>query len=744
MVSKFYERNAKRMLIIAGLLFPFFLYHAETLPSNNDIETWIPSDSDVRRNYDLFKMDFGGEEVILLGLSGTDIDDRTIESLRKRLARLDAIETCWSPARFREVMQQLSVSDAEIDERLEGLVVSKDGELQGLIAVLSQAGLKDRAQTVNSVKAEIEYCQIPADQAHLAGGPVVVSELDRLGSRQKNKRFFIITLVISLALLYVALRQWALSFAILGSTIWAINLTLTMVKFAGMEMNFILSALPVMVMVFTLAVAIHFVHYVRDSQTDDDPLTRAWNIAKRPSFLATLTTAIGLASLHFNEMEPVRHFGYAAAMGSFVALLTGLGMTPAILIFLPIKPLHHSQRTNDWFARVANWLLNHPKRVAGVSMSFIIFCGVGLIWLDSHIDPLDFLPRTGKVRQDVELVEQKLTNSDSIEAVVDFGRSDEPFLDRLTKVRDIQQRLESHPDVRHAISVADFLPSEFAGGAFETMATLSSARKSGGNSDYMAEGTRLWRISTRLSPEQGVSRQQVLADLEALTTNDPITFTGISPLLDRAQTSIFNGFWESFGWAFAIITCVMIVSLRSVGIGLIAMVPNLTPIAIVFGILGWSGIPIDIGMTMTGSIALGLAVDGTFHFLVRYQDDLHRTKGCSSAARRALLHTGEPIFFAAVVTASGMVALMFSEFAPTARFGYMMCSMLMAAVIGDLILLPVLLQLLPTKMFASFSKGDGLFHSVRRRWFPAPHFKSRGSRKRGLARASRALNSQDG
>ncbi|MDA1016285.1 MAG: MMPL family transporter, partial [Planctomycetota bacterium] len=302
MVSKFYERNSKRILILAGLLFPVLYYHGETLPSNNDIETWLPSDSDVRRDYDAFKLDFGGEEVILVGISGDVTEPRLVEALRQRISRLDGIRTCWSPSRFRAVMQELTVADDEIDERLRGLVVSDDGSLRGLIAVLSQDGLSDRVGTVAQVREQVEYCQFPEDRVHVAGGPVVVAELDRLGNRKNNKKFFILTLLISLLLLVVTVKQWGLSFAILGSTIWAINLTLTLVKFSGMEMNFILSALPVMVMVFTLAISIHFVHYVRDCSGKSHPLDAAWQLAVRPCVLATITTAIGLASLHFNEM----------------------------------------------------------------------------------------------------------------------------------------------------------------------------------------------------------------------------------------------------------------------------------------------------------------------------------------------------------------------------------------------------------------------------------------------------------
>ncbi|HBL47439.1 MAG TPA: hypothetical protein DDZ90_29055 [Planctomycetaceae bacterium] len=160
---------------------------------------------------------------------------------------------------------------------------------------------------------------------------------------------------------------------------------------------------------------------------------------------------------------------------------------------------------------------------------------------------------------------------------------------------------------------------------------------------------------------------------------------------------MFTGFWESFSMAFVIITVVMIVSLRSIKAGLVAMVPNLTPICIVFGILGWYQIPIDIGIMMTASIALGIAVDGTFHFLVRYQSQYRLTRNSAQASRNSLLMTGEPIFTAAVITGTGMLALTLSNFVPTARFGYMMTSLLVAALVGDLVLLPCLLALRPEK-----------------------------------------------
>jgi predicted RND superfamily exporter protein len=136
----------------------------------------------------------------------------------------------------------------------------------------------------------------------------------------------------------------------------------------------------------------------------------------------------------------------------------------------------------------------------------------------------------------------------------------------------------------------------------------------------------------------------------------------------------------------------MAISLRSIRITLVAMIPNIIPMGIVFGMLGWLQLPVDIGMMMTSSIALGISIDGTFHLLVRYRDQLKTGMSNTEAVRVALVATGGPIFESIVVSSIGMLALTLSSFAPTFRFGLLMAVLLMATLAGDLLLLPALLS----------------------------------------------------
>jgi predicted RND superfamily exporter protein len=145
----------------------------------------------------------------------------------------------------------------------------------------------------------------------------------------------------------------------------------------------------------------------------------------------------------------------------------------------------------------------------------------------------------------------------------------------------------------------------------------------------------------------------------------------------------------------------MILSLRSVMTGLVAMIPNIIPIWLVFGGIGFLGTPVDIGMMMTGSISLGISVDCTFHFLVHYQQSYRKGKSSVEACQDALAHSGEPMLESTVISALGMLALCLSSFTPTARFGMLMASQMGASLLGELVLLPAMLCLRPKRRLAA-------------------------------------------
>jgi uncharacterized protein len=694
MLAQFYRKFSKQILWGLAISFPILMVLSDQIPVNNDIETWLPEHSPVRETYNEFKETFGGEEIILIGLNQEKTSPRLVHSIMKRVERLEEVDQCWDSKQLTESMNQLGVTEKEIQNRLEGLVYSEDRKLSAIIIAPSATGYADRVGTVAKIREELSYCQIQEEDYHLAGTPVIVAELDRLGNKENSERFFLFTLIVSLVLLYISLRDWKLSLSILALTVWAIKLTDSMIWAAGGEMNFIMGALSVMVMVFTLAVSIHFIHYYKTAMGSHDPLGTALKLAWKPCFLATLTTSIGLASLAVSDILPVRQFGFAAAAGSIISLFTGLGLTPAVMMVLSSRTEKIKHRKESTF--FADFIIEKRKMVAILAGGIVLGCSSGLVHLKSLIDPLDFLPRDSKILADAHTIQDNLSGTSSIEAVLKL-KEDLPVIDKLTEVRRIERILLSHPCISKTVSAATFFPNKFPDSAMATANILKKAQAQKGGTDYVAGHDTLWRISARLKLVPGYVESEVYHELKMELAKEPVTLTGVSPLLDSAQKEIFVGFWESFSMAFVIITGVMIIALKSLRIGLLAMIPNLTPICIVFGILGWSDFPVDIGMMMTGSIALGIAVDGTFHFLIRY-NELKKNDQTESVAVHAALHqTGKPIFQAAAIAGIGMLALSMSIFVPTARFGWMMATLLLTALIGDLVLLPAIMALTEKK-----------------------------------------------
>jgi len=695
-IEDFYRLHSRKLFILLLLTLPVLSYVSSTIPTNNDIETWLPTDSVLKTEYDQFRKDFGTEESILLALKNGANDPAMVASLARRIEMHPEFNCSWNSQRLREVMSKLYVKQETITERILGMTHSQNGELQAIQIQLSQAGVADRKAAVQAIYDELAYCQIEEDQFVLAGGPVIIAELDRLGSQKKNQKFFFLTLMIGFILLLFLVRDWRTSLAMMVLTLWSIQMTSSCVKWCGGEMNFILGALPVMVMVFTLAVSIHYLHYYDANRGSKTPISSSFSTALKPCIFASCTTTIGLASLCLSDILPVRQFGYGASIGCLVSLFSGLLVTPAIVTLCKFEGFSETA-----FLRFQHRLLSHVidyrKTATAVALTLVAMTAIGLPHLTSRLEPLEFLPATNKVITDLNEIQENLTTIDSVEIVVDFHEQDIPFLDRVEQVQKIEKIILAHPLVRHTTSAASFFPEtdQMPESPREIGKMLRAAQANSSGSDYLAWGQRLWRISARIEPEARNSQGHLVEDLKKNLAGYNITITGLAPLINQAQQQIFNGFWSSFGAAFLIITIVMIVALRSVSTGLIAMIPNLTPLMIVFGILGWCNIPLDIGMMMTGSIALGIAVDGTFHFLVKYEQNYQDSGDTVSASSIALNKTGPPIAEAAIIASVGMLALCFSDFGPTARFGLLMSALLVAALIGDLVLLPSLLALRP-------------------------------------------------
>jgi predicted RND superfamily exporter protein len=308
-----------------------------------------------------------------------------------------------------------------------------------------------------------------------------------------------------------------------------------------------------------------------------------------------------------------------------------------------------------------------------------------------------------------------------VEVVLRFGDASEIRpAERLAMASEVADMLAGIPDVNGVVSAATFLPDLGDASGTRTAARKAiAARKLEQNLAQLGElsvvrdvpGEQLWRVTARTSALSGIDYRVLLETVEARVRpfvaahggearGVRAACTGAMPLINAIQNTLLRDLFSSFLSACAVITLIMMLVERGVLAGLVAMVPNVFPMVLLFGLLGWTRTALDIGSVMTASIALGMAVDGTFHFLTFFRRGLTRGRTRVpeidrerriAAVHEAYRHSAGALAQSAVVCGLGILVFAASSFAPSRRFAGMLSLLVGAALVGDLVLLPALL-----------------------------------------------------
>jgi predicted RND superfamily exporter protein len=234
------------------------------------------------------------------------------------------------------------------------------------------------------------------------------------------------------------------------------------------------------------------------------------------------------------------------------------------------------------------------------------------------------------------------------------------------------------------------------------------------------DGAELWRISLRVAAFRDVDYARFATELQGLV--DPViamhngvrvvepyhpaadrripgvhrprlaaVYTGVVPIVYKAQRALLDSLVQSTFWSFATITPLLMFVARGGRAGIVAMLPNALPVLTVFGGMGWLRLPVDIGSMMSASIALGVAVDDTIHYLTWFREDLKRSNDRREAILGAYRRCATPTLQAALISGIGLSVFAFSTFTPTKQFGLLMLTILLAGAVAELIMLPALL-----------------------------------------------------
>ena len=641
----------------------------------------------------------------------------------------------------------LSYSRPQAIARLDGILVGPDRESTGAVISLTEAGARARGETIQMIrKAAKVTVGLEGDKLHMAGAIVDGDAVDSEALRSMGI-FAFPSALISLLVCYYFLRSWPLTMAIFCVAAFGEGAMLWLLYASGITMNAVLATLAPLTFVLAISLGIHLANYYQNEVDADNltnPAARALRNGWWPCAMCAISSCLGFDSLNVSDIEPVGQFGVYSALGVILTTVLLFVLAPGgmeVDLFFRRRRMkkrrrkpaetHVFERSNIW-ERLAGPLCRYSGTVTVLTLGAMVACGWGLNYVRTSVHVRDLLPEESSIIRDYRWLEERVGPLISAEVIVNFAH-DCPYdpLERLAIVRRVQQEVDTAVGARKSLSAATFLPEIPAGKWLRRQAIRQQIEQQ--TPQFIAQHLiyedaerQAWRISTRLPAMQDIDYgdflTQVGQGLEPLLTplaakGVTTTYTGLMPLVYAAQGYLLRDMFYSFLAAFlSVAVAMMIVNVVSgivterrlglkapnaaawcfrraqeLGIGLLAMVPNVLPAVIVFGAMGWLGFRVDIGTMMTASVAIGLAVDDAIHFLAWFGRELSSGHTPQESVRYAARHCGWAMFETTAICTIGMLVYVFSGFLPTQRFAWMIGALLMIAVTGNLVLLPPLL-----------------------------------------------------
>ncbi|MGE5193734.1 MAG: efflux RND transporter permease subunit [Deltaproteobacteria bacterium] len=624
-----------------------------------------------------------------------------------------------------------------------------------LAVYLSEAGNADRNGAFRWLFAAAQEAGIPQDKIHMGGSAVAGASLNRevlksvwdtsVPSWQIHRRSIILLSgLVGGILSFWLLRSFKLAGLVLAVSYFTTLLSTALVPVTGGSMNMVLVVMPTLILVTTLSVAIHLANYWRHAAAADlkTAVTTAIKTAFVPCLWAGMTSAIGQLSLLTSSLAPIRDFGLYSAAGTLISLGVTLYGLPALLQIWPGKPPRTDDLDSAFWHTLAAWVAARHKFVTAVCLAGSALLTWGLVHFKTEVKVIRYFSESTRTVKDYEFIEDRLAGIVPVDVIIRFDRESQQqlkFLQRRDLVQKIQADMAKLPDISGSLSLVDFLPAvpppsehasvrekaRYSATSRTIEARVKGEKRRGASSllavaddatEFNAEGDELWRVTAQVAIMSDRNYQDLRSQIDRIcsavlcgTSGNAVdkvppvgakrcyhpgashVVTGEIPLFLATQQELLESFIWSFTGAFGSIALVVMCVLRHPVAGFLAMIPNVLPIGAIFGVISWYGLPVDIGSTVTASIALGITIDGTLHLITWFRLGIQQGKSRAEAVSLALGHCGPAMWQTTLVVSLGLLMLLPADLILISRFGWLMSALLGAASVSDLVLTPALL-----------------------------------------------------
>lgn len=503
------------------------------------------------------------------------------------------------------------------------------------------------------------------------------------------------------------------------ATLWAFGA----LAFLGRPLNLITVVLGPMLIcvgsVYGVHVLAHFDRAVTEGHSSEQAALRCLRHVRAPVLIAGVTTCIGFSALLLSATPAIGELGTYATLGVASVTLIALTAVPCLLAVLPLGWGKARSGQPRALGRVVAWLLVRwsaacEQRIGVTLITWMLITAAAIAAIPHIVvdtDYLTFFNRDSRVRSDFDAISQRLVGAVPIYVVLDGGEEG-VFRDpaNLQALKSLQQRIEELPAVSTTLSIVDLIEplnrvveqdaprAERIPDARGEVAELLFMLPKNKSRRYIDSNHSRTNIVVRTGISGSAAVLGLVDDIEnAIAETDiadtiSVSVTGNSVIVNRGAKAVASDQIQTVGAATFTILLLVALYFRSWSIGALAMIPNIVPVLVFFGILGAGLARLSLPTSLIGSIALGIAVDDTAHFLVGYRRRRVAGNEPPRAAAWCITELGQPIVTTSLMLMGGFMVLSLSNFATLREFGYLSALTMFACLCADLFLLPVLLM----------------------------------------------------
>jgi len=559
---------------------------------------------------------------------------------------------------------------------------------------------------------------------HYAGLPYVRT-VTAVTVKKELNMFVIASLIITAVVLFMFFRSLSpVVFPVLLIGMVVIWTTGT-IGLLGYKITMLTGLLPSILVVIGIPNCIYLVtKYHQECLQHGNKMKAMVRVIKKigiVTLITNATTAAGFFVLYFTGVDVLKEFGIVAGINIAHTFIISIIFIPSVFSLLPTPQARHVKHLDFKFINIIidffeETVFFHRNKVYIIVGSIVIVALIGMSQIKAITYMVDDLPETSDIKQDLAFFEKHFKGVMPLEIILDTGRK-KGFrkYENMEKIDQIETALSTLPYLTEPLSLLTFLkaanqayfdsPDKFVLPSKREIPFLSTYLKAQEDSAqlsraFLDSSGQYIRLSLKIADIGSAYMDEFITKtvrplLDSLTQGSDIKprITGTTLLFIKGNDFLIHNLMNSMGIAFLLIAIIMALLFGNLRIIIIALIPNIIPILMTAGLMGWLGIPLKPSTAIVFSIAFGISVDDTIHYLAKYRQELlERNYNVLRAISLSLHETGKSMVYTSVVLFFGFIIFAFSSFGGTIALGVLTSTTLLFAMLTNLILLPSLLR----------------------------------------------------